>query len=144
MINKLLEELAIERTKKFNSDRLIKLFNKHGIYLVIEDALEGTKIRGCMMVKGTNPAIYLTKYFKELSSLYYTLYHELCHIKSEYNKAKSKVILNDDEQDEKKCDDFALEQMIPKHIWKTILDNYDKKDEICLKNNIPLSFLYSR
>ena len=47
----LLKELEIIRNKKFNEEELIRLFNKYGIYLVIEDALNGTKIRGCTMVK---------------------------------------------------------------------------------------------
>lgn len=39
----LLKELEIIRNKKFNEEELIRLFNKYGIYLVIEDALNGTK-----------------------------------------------------------------------------------------------------
>ena len=52
--------------EKFNEQELINVFNKYGIYLVIEDALNGTKIRGCSMVKGNNPTIYITRYFNQL------------------------------------------------------------------------------
>jgi len=85
----LLKELEIIRNKKFNEEELIRLFNKYGIYLVIEDALNGTKIRGCTMVKNNNPCIYITRYFKEKASFYFTLYHEIGHIKSDYNKLKN-------------------------------------------------------
>ena len=138
----LLEELKIIRNKPFNEEELISLFNKYGIYLVIEDALNGSKIRGCSMVKGSNPAIYITRYFKEKASFYFTLYHEIGHIKKDYNRLKSKIIIDDN--DEKEIDNYALNQMIPSDIWKDIINNSKNREEICKKNNIPLCFLYSR
>ncbi len=141
-LNNLLDELKIERMNKFNEESLIKIFNKYGIYLVIEDALSKTKVRGCMMVKGSNPVIYMTKYLKEKSSFYYALYHEIAHIKSNYNKAKNKIII-DDESD-KKADAYSLNEMISDSTWNEIINNYNNKEDICKKNNIPLSFLYSR
>lgn len=141
----LLEELKEERNREFNCDRLIKLFNKYGIYLVIEDALIGTKVRGCMLVKDSNPAIYMTKYLKEKSSFYFALYHELSHVKSDYNRGKNKIIVDDGELDvESKADKFAIEQMISSEVWNNILNDYDNKDKICLDNKIPLCFMYSR
>ena len=142
----LLEELKIERNKEFNIERLIKLFNKYGIYLVIEDALVGTKVRGCMLVKGNNPAIYMTKYLKEKASFYFALYHELGHIKSDYNKAKNKIIVDADDmsENEEKIDSFAVNQMIDNKVWDKIISDYPNKDKICEDNNIPLCFLYSR
>lgn len=138
----LLEELKIIRNKPFNEEELISLFNKYGIYLVIEDALNGSKIRGCSMVKGSNPAIYITRYFKEKASFYFTLYHEIGHIKKDYNRLKSKIIIDDN--DEKEMDNYALNQMIPSDIWKDIINNSKNREEICKRNNIPLCFLYSR
>lgn len=144
-LDSLLNELKIERNNKFDENSLIKIFNKYGIYLSIEDALDGTKLRGCMMVKGTNPVIYMTKYLKDKASFYYALYHEISHIKSDYNKAKNKIIVDEviDEL-EKRADEFALNQMIDNKVWKEILNNYDNKEDICRQNLIPLSFLYSR
>ena len=94
------------------------------------------------MVKGSNPAIYITRYFKEKASFYFTLYHEIGHIKKDYNRLKSKIIIND--SDEKEIDNYALNQMIPSDIWKDIINNSKNREEICKKNNIPLCFLYSR
>lgn len=139
----LLSELIILRNQKFNEKKLIQLFNRYGIYLVIEDALPGTKIRGCMVVKNTNPAIYLTKYYKEKSSFYFALYHELGHVKSDYNKAKNKIIVDSNEHEDE-CDTYALNQMIPPKVWREILHDLGHKNNICKKNNIPLCFLYSR
>ncbi len=143
-LSKLLLELKNERVKKFNSSNLIKLFNKYGIYLVVEDALNGSKVRGCTKVLGNHPAIYMTTYLKEKASFYFALYHELGHVKSDYNKAKNKVIIDGDDDIEKRADAFALNQMIEKEIYKDILDNYDNKEKICKDKKIPLCFLYSR
>lgn len=141
----LLEELKIERNKPFNEKNIIKIFNKYGIYLVIEEALKGTKIRGCMMVKENNPTIYMTKYFKEKSSFYFTLYHELAHVKTDYNKAKNKIIVDEDiKEEEKQRDKFALNCMIEEKVWKQIIENPERKEKLCKENKIPLCFLYTR
>ena len=140
----LLNDLKKERTRPFNKSSLIKLFNKHGLYLVIEEALKGTKTRGCTKVVGDNPAIYMTCYLKEKSSFYFALYHELGHVKSDYNKAKSKVIIDGDDSLEKRANLFAANQMIDEKIYSEILENIDDKEKICRNNNIPLCFLYSR
>lgn len=53
----ILNELKLEQMGKFNINNLIKIFNKYGCYLVIEDSLPSTKVRGCFKVKGDKPAI---------------------------------------------------------------------------------------
>ena len=144
-LDALLNELKKIRLKKFNAQELIKLFANYGIYLIIEDALKGTKIRGAVDVRGSNPVIYMTKFYKEKSSFYYALYHELGHIKTNYNIAKNKVIIEISDKDiEEKCDKFALDQMIAPKIWEEIKINAQERENICKLNNIPLSFLYSR
>lgn len=141
--DKLLEELKIEQNKQFDSNRLTKILNKYGIYLVIEDALPSTKIRGCMMVKVANPAIYLTKTFKEKASFYFALYHELAHVKRDYNMAKNKIVI-DDATNENKIDEVALNWMICSSIWNLLKENPNSAKEICLKNSIPICFATSR
>lgn len=141
-LDNLFSELKEERMKDFSKDRLVKLLAKYGIILCIEDALDGSKVRGCSMVKGKTPVIYLTTYFKEKSSLYFTLYHELSHIKTHYNKLINKLMVL--EEDEESADKFSLDMMIPNDIWNKIQSNYEEKENICLDNKIPLCFLYSR
>lgn len=144
-LNDLLEELKMERLKKFDPIKLKKIFNKYGIYFVIEESLKGSKIRGCMMVKGNNPAIYMTKHLHELSSFYFALYHEIGHVKTDFNKAKNKVLVDDVDSDtELKADIFALEQMIPNKIYEYIKQNIDDIEIICKNNNIPICFATSR
>ena len=140
-LNMLFEDLKKEQNKKFNINNLIKLFKNYGIILYVEDALKGSKIRGAIKVKIKTPVIYMTKYYKEKSSFYYTLYHELGHLKKDYNKLKNKTIVEDDESE---IDEFALNKMIDKKVYEQILNNYENKDKIARENNVPLCFLYSR
>ena len=142
-LNKLLDELKIERNKKFNKDRLINLFNKYGIILYIEDALKGSKVRGCAKVKIDTPVIYMTTLYKEKSSFYFTLYHELMHIKRDFNSLKKRTIVDAD-NNEDEIDVLALNEMINIDIYNNILDNLSDKEKICKDNNIPLCFLYTR
>jgi len=141
-LNDLFDDLKKERMKPFNKEKIIQILYQYGIILCIEDALDGSKIRGCTMVKHKTPVIYLTTYFKEKSSFYFTLYHELGHIKTHYNRLINKIVEFDNE--EKEADAFSFNQMIPRKIWDIINECYDERERICLENNIPLCFLYSR
>lgn len=137
----LLSELRDERMKKYNEKNIINILRNYGIILYIEDTLKGSKIRGCCKVMIDTPVIYLTKYYKEKSSFYFTLYHELMHIKKDFNMLKNKIYINEDES---KIDELALEEMIPKIIYKKILEDYSNKEKIAKDNKIPLCFLYTR
>ena len=137
----ILTELRNERIKKYNEKKIIEILRKYGIILYIEDALKGSKIRGCCKVMVDTPVIYLTRYYKEKSSFYFTLYHELMHIKKEFNMLKNKIYINEDEES---IDKLALEEMLPGSVYKSILDNYSNRDKIAKDNKIPLCFLYTR
>lgn len=139
----LLEELKTIRCEKFNKEKLIKLLNKYGIIIVIEEPLKGTKLRGCARVRVTTPVIYMTTLYKTLPSFYYTLYHEICHIKRDYNMLKNKTYeIDEDKEDE--CNIFALNQMIDNKLWKELKLKPNNYKEILKDNNIPVSFYYSR
>ena len=142
-INELFNELKIESNNKFDVNSIINILNKYGIVLYVEDALKGTKVRGCIKVMIDRPVIYLTKYYKEKSSFYFTLYHELMHLKKDYNMLKNKTIIEND-NDEEEIDEFALNLMIDKNIYQKIINDYDNREKIAKENNIPLCFLYTR
>ena len=137
----ILTELRNERIKKYNEKKIIEILRKYGIILYIEDALKGSKIRGCCKVMVDTPVIYLTRYYKEKSSFYFTLYHELMHIKKDFNMLKNKIYISEDEES---IDKLALEEMLPGSVYKSILDNYSNRDKIAKDNKIPLCFLYTR
>lgn len=146
-INKILEFLKEERMNKLDIKKMTDYFNTQGLYLVIEKALKGTKIRGASKVKRNKPAIYLTTLYKDKASFYYALYHALGHIKKHYSMAKNKYIIDGEEKLEREADMFALNQMIPDDKWDTIInsDSIEKTSlEISKKEKIPMCFIVRR
>lgn len=143
-IDDVLEYLKEERNKDLDIESLVKYFNSKGLYLVIERALKGTKIRGASKVKRNKPAIYLTTLYKDKASFYYALYHELGHIKKHYSMAKNKYIIDAEEKLEEEADKFAFNEMISSDVWNKII-NSDNLEKDCLdiseKYSIPMCFI---
>lgn len=141
-----LKEFIKEEAKKnrFSKERLIKKFNKNGIFLVIEDDIPGSKIRGAFKVLKNKPAIYLTKKHKRIADIYFALLHELAHCKSDFNKAKATSIISftDKEEIEKNTDAKARNYMVDDRYYsETCLNkNYD----ITKENKYPKSFIVYR
>lgn len=143
-IDDVLKYLKEERNKELNIYKLVKYFNSKGLYLVVEKALKGTKIRGAAKVKRNKPAIYLTTLYKDKASFYYALYHELGHIKKHYSMAKNKYIIDGEEKLEEEADKFAFNEMISSDLWNKITGSSDLEKEcldISKKNNIPMCFI---
>lgn len=139
-----LKKLAYK--KELELQEIQQLLNTYGIYFVVEKALKGSKVRGCFKVKNKNPAIYVTKNYVAKDSLYFEIFHELGHCKSDYNEAKSKVFVEGNEEQEKRADKFAVETMINSEIWEKIINNYNENNllEISKKYKIPMSFIVGR
>ena len=144
--NFLIEDLKSEAYKNYSLENIKTILNNYGIYFVVEKALTGSKVRGWMRVKGKNPAIYITKNYKGKDSFFFELFHELGHCKSDYNEAKNKVIIEGDEKQEQRADEFALNTMIEKDIWKDIEKDYTENNllKISKENKIPMSFIVGR
>ena len=139
-----LMKLAYE--KDIQIEKVQKILNLYGIYFIVERALSGSKVRGCFKVKGRNPAIYITQNYKAKDSFYFELFHELGHCKSDYNEAKSKIIVEGNENQELRADNFALNTMIQKNIWNEILNDYSEENLNIIYSNykIPMSFIVGR
>lgn len=124
----------------FNEQELINKFNQNGIYLVIEDDLSGSKIRGAFKVLKNKPAIFITKKHKRYADIYFSLLHELAHCKSDYNRAKNGSIVSnfddiDTEDYELKADSTAFNWMVDEKLYEIIkknIINIDKYD--CIKS----------
>ena len=127
-------------------DKIQKTLNMYGIYFVVEKALKGSKVRGCFKVKLRNHAIYITKNYVSKNSFFFELYHELGHCKSDYNEAKSKIIVEGSKEQEDRADKFALDYMIPKLVWDEVIKDYSEKqlNSISENNKIPMSFIVGR
>lgn len=143
-IDDVLMYLKETRNKDLDIETLVKYFNSKGLYLVVEKALKGTKIRGASKVKRNKPAIYLTTLYKDKASFYYALYHELGHIKKHYSMAKNKYIIEAEEKLEEEADKFAFNEMISSDVWNKII-NSDNLEKDCLdiseKYSIPMCFI---
>ena len=140
-----LKEYSYERG--LNIEDIKQILNKYGIYFVCEKAITGTKVRGCFKVKGKHPTIYVTDNYAGKASFFFELFHELGHCKSDYNEAKNKVIIDGNEEKEKKADKFALNTMVDEDIWNEIIkgDLLEKTLlEISKKYKIPMSFITGR
>lgn len=116
----------VAKNDEFNEERLIKKFNENGIYLVIQEDIPGSKIRGAFKVHRGIPAIYLTYKYHRIADVYFALLHELAHCKTDFNKAQSMSLVSyEDEIDdkEKAADKQAYDWMVDEKYYKSICDN---------------------
>ena len=146
--NKLIEEIKEYAYMADNYDpaEIQKILNKYGIYFCEEKALAGTKVRGCFKLRGKKPTIYSTKNYQAKDSFFFELFHELGHCKSDYNEAQKKVIFEGSDEQENRADNFALDAMIPKNVWKKIEKDYSEENilNVSKQYRIPISFIVGR
>lgn len=146
--NKLIEEIKEYAYMADNYDpaEIQKILNKYGIYFCEEKALAGTKVRGCFKLRGKKPTIYATKNYQAKDSFFFELFHELGHCKSDYNEAQKKVIFEGSDEQENRADNFALDAMIPKNVWKKIEKDYSEENilNVSKQYRIPISFIVGR
>ena len=146
--NKLIEEIKeyAYMVNNYDPAEIQKILNKYGIYFCEEKALAGTKVRGCFKLRGKKPTIYTTKNYQAKDSFFFELFHELGHCKSDYNEAQKKVIFEGSDEQENRADNFALETMIPKNVWKKIEKDYSEENifNISKQYRIPISFIVGR
>ena len=124
---------------RFNKERLIKEFNKNGIFLAIEPDLDGSKIRGAFRVLNNKPAIYITTKYNRYADVYFALLHELAHCKSDFNRAKKGSIIsfedNKLEEDyEIKADKTALNWMVNDNNYQVIINSKDYENNHEIKS----------
>lgn len=99
----------------FEEEKLISIFNENGIYLVIQEDIPGSKIRGAFKVHRGIPAIYLTYKHRRIADIYFALLHELAHCKSDFNKAKATSLVSYEkyrDDSEEKADNQAYNWMV--------------------------------
>ena len=105
--------------------KLAKEFlNKAGIHFVIENHLEKSHLDGSsMLMPDGSPLIAMTLRHDRLDSFWFTLFHELAHVKqhlSENNTAYFDDMYNEmSKKIEKEADSYAKEMLIPSQLWKS-------------------------
>ena len=117
--------------------KLAKEFlNKAGIHFVLEDALDKTRLDGSsMLMPDGSPLIALTLRYDRLDSFWFTLFHELAHVKlhlTETNNAFFDDMSNEmSKQIEKEADTFAQQMLISEESWNSAqLNKYSETGDI--------------
>lgn len=125
-----------------NEDELIKFFNNNGVYLVIEDDIPGSKIRGAFKVHRGVPAIYITRKHRRIADIYFALLHEIAHLKSDFNRAMAKNFVSFEDDTEDKADKTAYSWMVDDKYY----NNVCKKSDYSIKGekNFPRCFVVYR
>ena len=117
---------------KFDKDELIQTFNDNGIFLVVQEDIPGSKIRGAFRVHRGIPAIYLTYKHRRLADIYFALLHELAHCKTNYNRAQSASLVSFEEasdEEEIRADNQAYKWMVEDKYYETLCNEADLEKE---------------
>lgn len=130
------------KNNKFEEENLIKVFNQNGVYLVIEDDIPGSKIRGAFKVHKDVPAIYITRKYKRIADVYFALLHELAHLKSDFNSAKAKNFVSFEDDVENKADIVAYNWMVDDEYYNGVCKKVDYYIEN--EDKFPRSFVVYR
>lgn len=100
----------------------VEFLEKHGIAIVIEPSLKGTRIDGAALkdIDGT-PIIALTLRYDRLDNFWFTLLHEVAHIWKHVDD--DETFLDDldassEDKKESEANRLAREAFIPRAVWK--------------------------
>lgn len=133
------------KSNKIDEKELIDVFNKNGIYLVIQDDIPGSKIRGAFKVHRGIPAIYLTHKHQRIADIYFALLHELAHCKTDFNKAQATSLVSyEDEIDDAEiiADKQAFNWMVEDNYYYNVCCKSNYRIELECK--YPKSFIVYR
>ncbi len=127
----------------FNEGPLLakELLSKNGIHLIIEERFDHTYLDGAvMMLKNGNPVIGLTLRYDRLDNFWFSLLHELSHIKLHLMSDKSPMFDDFDTpnknlpQIELEADNLARDTLIPPEHWnltkRRVMGKIVRKDSI--------------
>ncbi len=103
--------------------RLAREFlGKNGIHLIVLSHLPRTHLDGAaMMLSSGNPVVALTLRYDRLDHFWFTLCHELGHVKLHFDNEEDACFVDDLDTDpegpEVKADEFAQDALIPAGVW---------------------------
>jgi HTH-type transcriptional regulator/antitoxin HigA len=120
-----LERLSVMRTNVEDVRQVPRVLADHGIRFLIIEALPGTKIDGvCFWLDRSSPVIALSIRFDRIDSFWFTLMHELGHVKNRDGQQEAILdtdLVGEDAQAftekpevERNADEFACECLINK------------------------------
>ncbi len=121
--NEFMKRMVKMSASKNAINRVLSSLNDIGIIVIVEPHLKRTYLDGAaIMLAGKNPIIGLTIRYDRLDNFWFTLLHELAHIKLHYGKGITLFVddIESTDQDtfELEADTLASEIMIPNKKWK--------------------------
>lgn len=129
----LISELKKIITTNIDTFENVKMtLNKFGIKIVFQNKGEKTPVDGISFWSGNNPTIGISMRHKRLDNFAFTLFHELGHIFEHLSKNKNAEFIDlvEDEDayknsiEEKEANEFALNNLIDKEIWRNFIKEY--------------------
>jgi len=126
--------------------------NKAGIHFKIAEHLPKTYLDGASFItpKGS-PVVALTLRYDRLDNFWFTLFHELAHIKLHLSEDPDQAFFDDTYDDEKQesepheqeANQYAWEKLIPQEFWESKLlphiEDIDNEDVISIADQIRVS-----
>ncbi|MGO2103481.1 MAG: HigA family addiction module antitoxin [Psychroflexus halocasei] len=122
-----LNDIFFENDDTIN--RVQMLLNQFGIKMLLIDKLEKTPIDGFSFWSNNNPVIALTLRHNRIDNFAFTIMHEIGHIDLHLRNDRNRKFMDltkkqNIDQCENEADNYAQEKLIPKEIWKDILNSH--------------------
>jgi len=108
-----------------------EFLGKNGIHMIVLRHLPRTHLDGAaMMLSSGKPVVALTLRHDRLDNFWFTLFHELGHVKLHFNKEKDACFVDDldvaPEGLEVQADEFARDSLIPPKEWQRARARHDR------------------
>lgn len=128
-----LSELSHESVNVEKLPLIKDILLKHGIILVYQESLPGMKLDGAsFLLDDKIPVIGMTLRYSRLDNFWFVLFHELSHIILHYEKLKTPVLDDLDEESEEdiemEANSLALNSLIPRPKWRSCNLHYNANE----------------
>lgn len=126
----LFKKIALIETADAIIKNCKKICNKVGIYLVINEAITNSKIRGALTTYHDHPAIYLSGRFKTHDHIWFAFMHEIGHLLKHY-EMKETIISYEPSIDikssekEEEANEFARNFFIEPYAYRQFIQQHD-------------------
>lgn len=128
-----LSELSHESVNVEKLPLIKDILLKHGIILAYQESLPGMKLDGVsFLLDDKIPVIGMTLRYSRLDNFWFVLFHELSHIILHYEKLKTPVLDDLDEESEEdiemEANSLALSSLIPRPKWRSCNLHYNANE----------------
>jgi len=108
-----------------------EFLGKNGIHVIVLRHLPRTHLDGAaMMLSSGNPVVALTLRHDRLDNFWFTLFHELGHVKLHFDKEKDACFVDDLDVDpeglEVQADEFARDSLISPKDWQRVSARHER------------------